>query len=257
MKKKMTHHYVLNFLIATTLCSQHISGFSPTYSGRINKIRARNTKLFVGSSFDPDDQQHNNLQIINEDENQEDEPSVQIINEDENQEDAPSAINNPSPLLSMLTGGGPPIQVDDTNLLYYDVFLLVNLSASISFWVAHRMQYTYIPMALNEGALLSISWIIAGLANGAFLYSAIDGHYDPLGRGTDEGKGGPKSAGLLGLSTFISASSIRIVIALACAVYQHRPVGADGEELIPLEIVTGLALMSLWRASHSANTPRV
>ena len=149
---------ILNFLIATTLYSQHISGFSPTYSGRINKIRARNTKLFVGSSFDPDDQQHNNLQIINE---------------DENQEDAPSAINNPSPLLSMLTGGGPPIQVDDTNLLYYDVFLLVNLSASISFWVAHRMQYTYIPMALNEGALLSISWIIAGLANGAFLYSAI------------------------------------------------------------------------------------
>ena len=244
MQKKMTHHPVLKVFIATItlLCSQHISGFSPTYSGRMNKIRARNTKLFVGRSFDPDDQQHNNLQIIDE---------------DENQEDAPSAMNNPSPLLSMLTGGGPPIQVDDTNLLYYDVFLLVNLSASISFWVAHRMQLEYIPMALNEGALLSISWIIAGLANGAFLYSAIDGHYDPLGRGNDEGKGGPKAAGLLGLSTFISASSIRIVIALACAVYQHRPVGADGEELISLEIVTGLALMSLWRAFHSANTPRV
>lgn len=244
MKKKMTHHNVLKFFLATTtlLSSKHISGFSPTYGGRMNKTRARNTKLFVGRSFDPDDQQHNNLQIINE---------------DENQEDAPSARNNPSTLLSMLTGGGPPIQVDDTNLLYYDVFLLVNLSASISFWVAHRMQFTFVPMALNEGALLSISWIIAGLANGAFLYSSIDGHYDPLGRGNDEGKGGPKAAGLLGLSTFISASSIRIVIALACAVYQHRPVGADGEELISLEIVTGLALMSLWRAFHSANTPRV
>lgn len=162
-----------------------------------------------------------------------------------------------SALWSMLagTGGGPPVQVDDTNLLIYDVFLLVNLSASISFWVVHRMNFLFLAESLNEGALLCICWIISGLANGAFLYSAVDGHWDPSGKDAD--KGGPKAAGLLGLSTFVGASSIRILIALAVAVADHRPVGSGGEAMIPLEILVGLILMSSWRALHSANTPRL
>jgi hypothetical protein len=150
----------------------------------------------------------------------------------------------------------PPLEVDDTNLLLYDVVLLMNLSFSISLFVTHRMDYFYIPSSLNEGALLSICWILSGLANGTFLSSALDGHYDP--RGEDyEGKGGPRAAGLLALSTFVTTSSLRIVFALALANLQHRPVGSAGEELIPLEIPFGLVLMSTWRALHSAHTPRI
>ena len=177
----------------------------------------------------------------------------------EEDEPIPSLTTIPSKLWSMLTGNGgrPPIQVDDTNVLFYDVLLLLNLSVSISFGVVHRMNLSFIGTALDEGSLMCICWIIAGLANGIFLYSAVDGHYDPLGRCEDNDKGGPKAAGLLALSTFISASSIRILIALSFAVCQHRPVGVGGEELIPLEIVVGLALMSLWRAVHSSYTPRV
>jgi hypothetical protein len=152
----------------------------------------------------------------------------------------------------------PPINVDDPTLLLYDVILLMNLSMSISFFVTHRLDYYYLPSALNEGALLSICWIIAGLTNGSFLSSAIDGHYDPRG-GIDEytNKGGPKGAAMLAISTFISTSSVRIVFALIFAVLEHRPVGSGGEELIPLEIPFGLLLMSTWRAFHSMNTPRI
>ncbi len=150
----------------------------------------------------------------------------------------------------------PPLEVDDTNLLLYDVILLMNLSFSISLFVTHRMDYAYIPSSLNEGAFLSICWIIAGLANGTFLSSAVDGHYDPRGEDYEE-KGGPRAAGLLALSTFVTTSSLRIVFALAFANLQHRPVGSAGEELIPMEIPFGLVLMSTWRALHSAYTPRI
>lgn len=112
------------------------------------------------------------------------------------------------------------------------------------------------PSSLNEGALLSICWILAGLANGAFLSSAVDGHYDPRGSDYEE-KGGPNAAGLLAVSTYVTTSSLRIIFALSLAVLQDRPVGSGGEELIPLEIPFGLALMSAWRALHSANTPRI
>lgn len=152
----------------------------------------------------------------------------------------------------------PPINVDDPTLLLYDVMLLMNLSLCISFFVTHRLDYYYLPSALNEGALLSICWIIAGLTNGSFLSSAIDGHYDPRG-GIDEytNKGGPKGAAMLAISTFVLTSSVRIVFALIFAVLEHRPVGSGGEELIPLEIPFGLVLMSTWRAFHSTNTPRI
>ncbi|KAL3812040.1 hypothetical protein ACHAXA_008946 [Cyclostephanos tholiformis] len=137
----------------------------------------------------------------------------------------------------------PPINVDDTNLLLYDVILLMNLSVSISLFVTHRMDYFFIPSSLNEGALLSICWILAGLANGTFLFSAVDGHYDPRGVDYKE-KGGPGGAALLALSTFVTTSSLRIVFALALANMQHRPVGSAGEELIPLEIPFALSNLS-------------
>mmetsp|Transcript_20878 Transcript_20878/g.43571 ORF Transcript_20878/g.43571 Transcript_20878/m.43571 type:complete len:249 (-) Transcript_20878:360-1106(-) len=161
----------------------------------------------------------------------------------------------PSALWATLTNSGPPLRIDDAQVLLYDVFLLVNLSVSISFLVTHRMNVAYLPAALNEGTLLSICWIIAGLANGSFLYSAVDGHYDPY---DGKNEGGPKAAGLLALSTFVSTCSLRIIMALGAAVMQHRMVGiVGGEELMPLEILFGLVLMSVWRFFHSANTLRM
>lgn len=156
---------------------------------------------------------------------------------------------------AMFTWNGPPIKIDDTNLLLYDAILLTNLSVSISFFVAHRLNYFYVPSSLNEGALLSLCWIISGLANGSFLYSAVDGHYDP--RDADYAdKGGPKAAGLLAVSTFVTTCSLRIAFALLLAVAEHRPVGSGGEELIPLEIPFGLVLMSAWRTLHAEHTIR-
>lgn len=207
------------------------------------------TELSVGSSIDPDsDQQSVTPSNAIEDDSSTTRSNVRDDNQLQ-QESSPKGA-----LWSALTGGGPPLQVDDANLLLYDAFLILNLSASISFWVVHRLNFFYIASSLNEGALLCICWILAGLANGAFLYSAVDGHYDP--GGDDAAKGGPKAAGLLGLSTFVGTSSIRVLIALILAVLQHRPVGSGGEQLIPLEILVGLVLMSSWRALHSAYTPR-
>ena len=160
-----------------------------------------------------------------------------------------------SAIRSLMIWNGPPIKIDDTNLLLYDTILLTNLSVSISFFVVHRLNYYFVPSSLNEWAVLSLCWIIAGLANGSFLYSAVDGHYDP--RDEDYvSKGGPKAAGLLAVSTFVSASSLRIVFALLLAMLDHRPVGSGGEELIPLEIPFGLVLMSAWRTLHADQTIR-
>jgi len=153
--------------------------------------------------------------------------------------------------LQDLANKRPPLQVEDNSVLLYDVILLVNLSASISFWVTHRMDFAYIGSAISEGSLLSILWIIAGLYHGAFLYSAVDGHH------VDD-KGGPSAAGLLGLQTFIGTVNLRIVVALITAVVEHRKVGTVvGEDLIPLELLFGLVLMSCWRALHSSYTPRI
>jgi hypothetical protein len=145
-----------------------------------------------------------------------------------------------------------PIQIQDTSVLYYDVFLLLNLSVSISFWVVHRLSFGSIIDAFSEGCLLSILWVLSGLYNGAFLYSAIDGHHDMTRDDTFE-KGGPKAAGQLGLWTFVGTINLRMVVALYTAVIEHRPVGvANGEDLIPLELCFGLVLMSMWRMLHSS-----
>jgi hypothetical protein len=150
----------------------------------------------------------------------------------------------------------PPVQVDDVNVLLYDIILLVNLSLSISFWVTHRLDFSYLPFALNEGCLFSILWILSGLYHGSFLHSAMDGHYpldDPKGRG------GPNAAAALAFNTYINAVNLRLVAALVGACLQHRKVGMGDpmEDLIPLEIACGIVLMTLWRALHSSVTPRV
>ena len=149
----------------------------------------------------------------------------------------------------------PPLQVDDFGVMLYDIFLIVNLSVSISFWVTHRMDITYIPYALNEGCLFSILWIVSGLYHGSFLYSAMDGHY-PLD--DEKGRGGPNAAAALAFNTYINAINLRLVSALAGAWLQHRKVGEGSpmEDLIPLEIGCGLVLITMWRALHSQVTPR-
>jgi hypothetical protein len=163
------------------------------------------------------------------------------------------------PFLHLFTRSGrkklPPLQVDDVNVMLYDVFLIVNLSLSISFWVTHRLDFSFVPSAFNEGCLFSILWIASGLYHGSFLYSAMDGHF-PID--DQNGRGGPKDAAALAFNTYINAINLRLVAALIGAWLQHRKVGVDAmEELIPLEIGCGLVLMTLWRALHSSFNPRV
>lgn len=147
----------------------------------------------------------------------------------------------------------PPVRFEDMNLLFYDVFLIINLSLSISFWVTHRMNFAYLPSALNEGCIFSVFWIMSGLYHGAFLMSAVDGHY-----GSTDERSGPKAAAALGLNTYVNAINLRLVFALVSAVLHHRQVGGDPiEELIPLEIGCGIFLMTMWRALHSYVTPRI
>lgn len=198
------------------------------------------TTLFVGRGLDPDH-------------------GIQRIQEEEDSSFPPSSLlAAPSTLWATLTRGGPPLDVDDPQLLLYDVFLLMTLATSISFLVVHRLDFQYVASGLHEGALLSVCWIVAGLGNGAFLRSAVDGHYDPA-RDLAEyaAKGGPRAAGLLALSTFVTTMSLRVATALALAVPGGRPVGTGGEELIPLEILFGLVMMSAWRFWHSVYTPRM
>lgn len=147
----------------------------------------------------------------------------------------------------------PPLQVEDTDVLFYDIFLIVNLSLSISFWVTHRMDFSFLPSALNEGSILAVFWILSGLYHGAFLMSAVDGHYDS----SDE-RSGPKAAAVLGLNTYISAINMRLLFALVSAALQHREFGATAiEQLIPFEIGSGIVMMTTWRALHSYFTPRI
>lgn len=56
----------------------------------------------------------------------------------------------------------PPLRLEDMDLLFYDIFLIVNLSLSISFWVIHRVDFSYLPSALNEGCIFSVFWILSG-----------------------------------------------------------------------------------------------
>jgi hypothetical protein len=107
---------------------------------------------------------------------------------------------------------------------------------------------------LSEGACVSLCWLAAGLGNGAFLGSAVDGHY----YGSD--RGGPPGAALLAAATFVNTINLRLLVALVLAVSHHRPVDmtAGGPEaLLPLELGLGLLLMPAWRWLHSSSTPRL
>jgi len=147
----------------------------------------------------------------------------------------------------------PPLQFEDMNVLFYDVFLIVNLSLSISFWVTHRLDSSFLMSAINEGSILSVFWILSGLYHGAFLMSAVDGHY-----GSSDERSGPKAAAALGLNTYIGAVNMRLVFALASAALHHREFGVNAiEQLIPLEIGCGIFLMTMWRTLHSYVTPRI
>lgn len=147
----------------------------------------------------------------------------------------------------------PPVQVDDFSLLFYDLFLLINLSVSISFLVIHRMNFEYVGAAFNEGCLMSIFWICSGLLTGAFLNSAVDGHHGSM----NTKDGGPKDAGILAAHTFINAINFRLIFALLVAVLEHRQVGpVIGEQIMQLEMGFGLILMVLWRTLHSSYVSR-
>jgi len=143
----------------------------------------------------------------------------------------------------------PPLQVDDFSLVLYDVFLILNLTVSISFWVVHRMELDWIAGAVSEGCLLSLCWMVAGLGKGAFLFSAVDGH---------QPSGGPMEAAKLATVTFLDTVNVRLLVALLWAVLQHRAVGiGPGESLLPLELGLGWMLMPLWRLLHSSYIPRL
>jgi hypothetical protein len=189
------------------------------------------------------------------------ETALSFHGDDSDDRDTNSTL--PSHLFSRL----PPFRIEDWNLLLYDIFLIVNLSVSISFWVIHRYDVTYIGRALNEGCLLSILWIGAGLWNGSFLYSSVDGHYPPpfitnrranrssnhTNNSVETNQGGPMAAGLLAFHTFINTINLRLLFALIVAVVEHRPALSSGTELlVPLELGYGLILMILWRALHSS-----
>jgi hypothetical protein len=161
----------------------------------------------------------------------------------------------------------PPFFIEDWNVLLYDILLIVNLSVSISFWVIHRFDVSYIGIAFNEGCLLSLLWICAGLWNGSFLYSAVDGHYPPPSRPmnnrtaatainsdpTDPYAGGPLAAGVLAFHTYINTINLRLLWALGMAMIEHRPALSTASELLlPLEFGYGVMLMMLWRTLHSS-----
>jgi hypothetical protein len=154
---------------------------------------------------------------------------------------------------SIVPLSSPPPRIEDADLLFFDVFLLLNLSLAISYCVVYRMSVVHLSSAFGEGSLLCILWIISGLYHGSFLYSAVDGHLRP-----GDKMSGPTAACMLALHTFVSTINLRLVVALAIAILEHRAVGASpSEQLMPLEAGFGLLLMSVWRFLHSAFSPRV
>jgi hypothetical protein len=231
-----------------------------------NRYRNNSVAIVLASSFSSDDNQNDEFEPrTNIGGLKEDSTRIQHSFEKNNNEgsDAPSTfqrIFDEIPFVHLFFSEGrkklPPLQVEDFGVMLYDIFLIVNLSVSISFWVTHRLDLTYVAYAFNEGCFFSILWIAAGLYHGSFLYSAMDGHY-PLD--DEQNRGGPSAAAALAFNTYINAINLRLVAALVGAWIQHRKVGEGSpmEELIPLEIGCGLVLMTMWRALHSQVTPRV
>lgn len=260
-------------VIRDSQLSRTHSGQRPSYVSDSNAFRRARRRNRLDGLFKNQDWNNGLASSFSSDDNQDDEfepptnSSSPILHSSEknnnDDSDAPSIFQrmfDEIPFIHLFFSEGrkkiPPVQVDDFGVMLYDIFLIVNLSTSISFWVTHRLDITYIPYAFSEGCLFSILWILSGLYHGSFLYSAMDGHY-PLD--DEEGRGGPKAAATLAFNTYINAINLRLVSALIGAWLEHRKVGEGSpmEELIPLEIGCGLVLMTLWRALHSQVTPRV
>lgn len=252
------------FMFPTALmllaCTKRCESFAPTGVSTISKIEFTTTSLAINTRF------HASSELRFQQEpgdGTEEKKLLKAFNsENGNDRTAENGGSEKNSLHSILRKfvpqfkRPPPLQIEDTSVLFYDVFLIINLSLSISFWVVHRLSFSDIVPAFSEGSLLCILWVIAGLWNGAFLYSAVDGHYD-TSKVENEGKGGPVYAAILGLSTMVTTSSLRILVALAMGIVEHREVGFhNGEELIPLEIAFGLLLMPVWRMLHSSYSIR-
>lgn len=236
-----------------------------------NNRNSNNNNVALGSSFSSDEQREDVESPTNTGGLKEDITRIQRSpdnnnNINENNEGGDSSV--PSifqrmfdeiPFVHLFFSDGrkklPPAQVEDFGVMLYDIFLIVNLSLSISFWVTHRLDFEFLPYAFNEGCLFSILWIASGMYHGSFLYSAMDGHY-PLD--DEKSRGGPSAAAALAFNTYINAINLRLISALIGAWFEHRKVfeGSPMEELIPLELGCGLVLMTMWRALHSQVTPR-
>jgi hypothetical protein len=256
--------------ISTTTTSATAITTTPTTTNNDNNIP--NFALWSSQSFDDEREDFDEISPTNTNSEFKEETKSWLRQQQSSSDNDNNALSSSSssifqrmfdeiPFIHLFTGPEgrkklPPVQIDDSNVLFYDIFLIVNLSISISFWVTHRLDFNYIPAALNEGCLFSILWIISGLYHGSFLYSAMDGHYDPMD--DEENNGGPKAAAMLAFNTFINTINLRLIAALLGAWIQHRKVGIGSmEELIPLEVTFGLILMTMWRALHSQTTPRI
>jgi len=177
----------------------------------------------------------------------------------------------------------PADRIQDVQLLLFDVFLLLNLTLSASFWVVYRLDVAKtMTVALNEGCIFVICWIISGVLNDAFSIKVSSL------RDSDE-KVSPELK--TAINTFMLASVLRLGLALLA--WATSPASMDGlqfgndtvgimsmveqahqtasstfasnsditsflgirdgqsAKLIPLEFGVGAILMTTWRMVHS------
>jgi len=177
----------------------------------------------------------------------------------------------------------PTDRIQDVQLLLFDVFLLLNLTLSASFWVVYRLDVAKtMTVALNEGCIFVICWIISGVLNDAFRIKVSSL------RDSDE-KVSPELK--TAINTFMLASVLRLGLALLA--WATSPASMDGlqfgndtvgimsmveqahqtasstfasnsditsflgirdgqsAKLIPLEFGVGAILMTTWRMVHS------
>lgn len=255
------HLLLLSVAIALCRVDNQVNAFNPSKkSGNLHRkigFQQPASKLSGMFMVDPSNETHDSNSENGENQSYDNKAAKNATVEGKASEEWLNDLSETSPIFQLFKREGsrkiPPLLVEDPPLLLYDVFLILNLTASISFWVVHRMSFEYIGAAISEGSLLCILWIFCGLYNGAFLNSAVDGHYGAL----DE-RGGPLAAGRLGFNTFVNTCSLRVILALVMAILQHRQVGvAAGEDLILMEVSFGILLMSGWRFLHSSNIPRI
>jgi hypothetical protein len=167
----------------------------------------------------------------------------------------------------------PADRIQDVQLLLFDVFLILNLTLSASFWVVYRLDVAKtMTVALNEGCVFAFCWIVAGVFNDAFRSeeSSIDVSTASLPRKGDEGL--TQNPYLTtAINTFLTASVLRLVLALfalaassasseAATLFDASPKltssflgvhDSQSAKLIPLEFGLGAILMTTWRMIHA------